>query len=221
MRLQDAPGPTSPITFHDLSSLSGELEVHDLSSDQWDDPVFPRFLKTHDFDRLKSSLPCRLIYVIRDPRDVMISGFSYYSKRRKKVFDGTLDDFCADRDFGIRAYNRHIVKHIDRVDLVLRYEDLIRDPITQLSRIFDLCNLPFDLDVAKMAAGRSNPKFVREIEETHSRPGHADNFKEDFRFVRDGRLYQWRSNMSDRLADWIWQHTSSELKAYYDRQASS
>lgn len=219
MRLQGAPGLASPVTFHDLSSLSGELEVHDLSSDQWNDPVFPRFIKTHNFDRLKPSPSCRLIYVIRDPRDVMLSGFSYYSKKRKKVFEGTLDDFCADREFGIWAYNRHIVKHIDRVDLVLRYEDLIRDPVVQLRRVFDLCDLPFELDTAKIAAERSNPQFVRGIEETHSRPGQAENFSADFFFVRDGRLDQWRSNMSDQLADWIWQHTSPELKTYYDGQS--
>jgi hypothetical protein len=98
-----------------------------------------------------------VIFLVRDPRDVIISSYFEVSLRshlfgenphenRQPMFEGGLSDFI-DREVGgfdtILAYYRIWAnnRHIPRGFLLVRYEDLKTNPQSELRRILDFLGL--------------------------------------------------------------------------------
>jgi hypothetical protein len=85
-----------------------------------------RFIKSHaGYNPLYS----KVIYLVRDPRDVMVS---YYAFARKLGwYNGSLHDMIKDPQFGIKAWVAHANSWLDETKPsvsfnVIRYEDLMR-----------------------------------------------------------------------------------------------
>ena len=91
----------------------------------------------------------RVLFLLRDPRDVVVSQYHQLSKRQGLV-DTDLSSFIRSEDGGlpciVKFYNEwleHI--HVTREHLILRYEDLKSDPFGQLKRLvafFGLSDIP-------------------------------------------------------------------------------
>jgi hypothetical protein len=90
-------------------------------------------------ERDKSSYAGKdVIFLVRDPRDTMISYYFQATKRRGR-FDGTPGEFLrhavGSLDTILAYYNvwaDH--RHVPRSFTLVRYEDLHRDPVTELER---------------------------------------------------------------------------------------
>jgi hypothetical protein len=70
----------------------------------------------------------KVVYITRDPRDVVVSCF-FQSTRRKSLFAGTISDFIRSDNYGIRkivTFNRiwHEASKVPDAFLLVRYEDL-------------------------------------------------------------------------------------------------
>lgn len=97
----------------------------------------PRIMKSHE--RFDSAYP-RVIYLVRDGRDVAVS---YYNlSRTLGGFEGAFSDFLerflsgAGLPFG--SWASHVESWLDGLDpkrLLIRYEDLHRDPAVVLGRV--------------------------------------------------------------------------------------
>ncbi len=88
----------------------------------------------------------QIILLIRDPRDVTVSGY-FHSKKRIKIFDGNLSDFIRNERHGISkvlAFNELAVRSLCYASryLVLRYEDLRARPINLLNQIMRFVGFP-------------------------------------------------------------------------------
>lgn len=131
-------------------------------------PGLPRISVVHD-DRPMLKAPEELetnkgryrdkkvIFLVRDPRDVVVSSYFEMSKRgqlfgrnpyesRQAVFEGSLEEFAHRRTGGIATIlkyyniweaNRHIPKDF----LLVRYEDMQRDAASELRRALDFIGL--------------------------------------------------------------------------------
>lgn len=81
----------------------------------------------------------KVILLIRDPRDVMVSYYSHLSKRDEK-YDGTISEFVRDKKVGIEkllAFNNLWLenKHLLQDLLIIQYEDLRKESAEVLSKI--------------------------------------------------------------------------------------
>ena len=98
---------------------------------------FGSFVKTH-------SLPLpyhrRVIYLMRNPLDTMVSYFNYCGLEK---WNGDFTRFLNDSNYGISAYLKHVESWLgnDRAirAFVLRYEDLVSNPLDCLRQIFMNC----------------------------------------------------------------------------------
>ncbi len=89
----------------------------------------------------------KVIFLVRDPRDVVVSHFHQVTKRAKNPFVfNSISDFVRDENLG---FNRIIYYYnlwcksrcVPKDFLLIRYEDLIKDGIIELKKISDFLSL--------------------------------------------------------------------------------
>ena len=103
----------------------------------------PRLIKTHNYfdHRYK-----RIIYVVRDPRDVMLSYYNFQKKYRQindnvpleKYVDNFVNGTLGSEGWGSWYENVAswvMTRHKDPNFLLLRYEDMIQDTLRELRKI--------------------------------------------------------------------------------------
>ena len=206
-----------PVDFYNLGSVLPECKKDDLESFQWSGAPLPRFVKTHEFLHENSfySAP-RTIYILRDPRDTMISYFHYASKRKSNRFTGTFTEFVNDPEFGIKAYNLHVREWYDRANWVFLYEDLMTSPLDCFKKLLaELAPGLVSDEVLELAIAQSSSDRLKQIEAKQSRPGQNQNFDEDFRFVRNSSIGQWKQDLNQNESDYIIKLASNTLKRLY------
>jgi hypothetical protein len=81
----------------------------------------------------------KVILLVRDPRDVMVSYYSHLSKRDKK-YKGSISEFIRDEKVGIKKLlafnnlwidNQHFLKEL----LIIKYEDIRRETAINLKKV--------------------------------------------------------------------------------------
>lgn len=211
-------GAKKPVDFYSLGQIMPECLKDDLTSFEWHGGKLPRLVKTHQLFESHSlySLP-KALYLLRDPRDTMISFYYYASKRKSHRYSGTFEDFIADPKMGIPAYNQHIDSWLDRASWVFKYEDMMQSANLCFRHFIDGFDADLPDAVLENAISFSRPTKVKELEQTLSRPNHQQNFDNDFTFVRDAGVSQWKDKLSRELSKAIWDQCSPSLQALYDR----
>jgi hypothetical protein len=94
--------------------------------------------------------------LVRDPRDVVVSSY-FQASRRMHAFSGSLPEFVRDPCFGIRSIAAAFAawdaaRRVPRDFLLLRYEELQRDPEAGLRALLALMGLGEPQDAAVAAA---------------------------------------------------------------------
>jgi len=197
-----------PVTFSNIESRIPEIYFNR------DRPMRqlprPRLLKSHEC--FQPHYP-RVIYVVRDPRDVAIS-FYHHNVKARNIPDGyPMESFVPrfiagefDRKFG--SWRDNVLSWITlrgkkETFLLLRYEDMKADTPGSLLRIgafLELCGLR-DIDCAPQALRRaielSSPERMRELEK---REGGKWVLTKDTRsdkpFVRSAKAGGWKAQLT-------------------------
>ena len=206
----------SYIDFYNLGEVMPEKGKSNLQEEWKFSNIFPRIIKTHEFYSV-SEKGKSVVYLVRDPRDVMVSYFYYVKNRLKNSFEGELEEFVHSDDFGMRALNAHAEGWIKNADYIIKYEELMCDSLSVFSKLFSYLNVAFSEAILKESISLSSPARMKFIERKFSRPNHSLNFKKDFRFVRDARVYQWKDSLSKKLANEIYSMSSELLKVHYEK----
>ncbi len=153
----------------------------------------PRITKTHLSCRVVTRWPGKFIYVVRDGKDVLVSYFHLVLKyvNPSLTFDRFFDDFMSGRvQYG--SWFRHVSEWMafpetDRL-LVLRYEDLVRNPDSEIDRLTSFLGWSVTPDQRGIARDRCQFTCMRTLEgkfEPISSPVPSDG--QTGRFFRQGR----------------------------------
>ncbi len=162
----------------------------------------PRIIKSHDcFD---PRYP-RVIYVVRDPRDVVVSQYHYHRKLKKIEDDSPLEKFvtrflagqtCPHGSWGQNVVSWLATREGDPGFLLLRYEDMLADTLEELGKIVAFVGLSRTPEQIAQAVERSSAKRMRKLEESQTEKCElTKGSRTDLRFVRAASSGGWRSEL--------------------------
>jgi hypothetical protein len=167
----------------------------------------PRVIKSHEcFD---PRYP-RVIYIARDPRDVVISQYHYHRKCRK-IEDGyPMEQFverflggrtCPHGSWGEHASTWLATRRNDPRFLLLRYEDMVSDIRGELAKIASFLGISASPELLSQAAERSSADRMRKLEQAQSQLTRlTKDSRKDLSFVRAASSGSWKSSLTPEFA---------------------
>jgi Sulfotransferase domain len=157
-----------------------------------------RLIKSHEpYAGPQKRVYRKAIYLVRDGRDVAIS--YYYMAQRRRWYEGDLRQFLSSfLGPGVDGYgpwHEHVKSWLDSPLgesgslLVLRYEDLLEDPVPGLCSAMEFLGRPVPREQAEEAARAYSAERMRE-RERQSR-FHEKQKRRDIMFVRTAGSGDW------------------------------
>lgn len=157
-----------------------------------------RLVKTHEpAGRFPARLRPRVVYLVRDGRDVAISYFHHLNRRGAgwADFDAFLPEFLAGTVGPYGPWQDHVQGWLARVHaagptaVVIRYEDMLEDAVTAVGSAARAIGMPLDPDRLSAAVEANSAERMRSRESSSTRL--TDGVKA-VPFVRAARAGQWR-----------------------------
>jgi hypothetical protein len=193
-----------PITFANVENRLPSLYVHSDRKLR----KLPRILKSHDcFDPRYRTV----IYIVRDPRDVLVSAYHYgvklgvvpenwgIEKFIPSLVDGSFDSgMLVNPRFGSWYENvaSWLAMKDNRKFLLLRYEDMLEDPERELVKVADFLGLATTPERLARAVKLSSADHMRGLEKQQAAEwALTKNTRSDMTFVRKARAGNWRSEL--------------------------
>lgn len=136
------------------------------------------------------------VYLVRDGRDVMVSYYHYCIGRGK--FEGSFSEFLRSvrpTVFGKWNWSEHVTGALDRIQdcpgsgIVIRYEDMLVEPVQALRKVASLCQIPVS-DEKALSEAVDSASFAR-LKKMERTDGGLKAETRDF--FRQGSAGQWRS----------------------------
>jgi len=171
----------------------------------------PRVLKSHEPHDPRYP---RIVYLIRDPRSVLVSYRSYVEKMGDK--NHTLED-CArilfDRGRFVGTWQEHVggwvgasQKSAERV-LILRYEDIWLSPEREVERLAKFLGLEPRPELVSRSVAASSFDSMKRLESEAGEAWEVTSRSErkDIPFVRSGEVAEWMGVLGAHkdLREWI------------------
>lgn len=185
----------------------------------------PRVLKSHEcFD---PRYP-RVIYIVRDPRDVAVS-FYFYNVKVRVIPDGySMEKFVA------RWMSAKVVDYADRVGnwqdhvlswirlrqgkpgfVLVRYEDLLKDPEKTLVELAPFVGIVPTPERIERAVRLSSVSHMQSLEEKQAQEWiTTKGTRQDIPFVRSAKAGEWRKRLPPgavKMLEDAWGATIKEL----------
>ena len=197
--------PEQSINFANLPRLIPDFNGGGTKRD-FDRMARPRMIKSHGcFD---PRYP-RVIYIVRDPRDVAVSQYHYHRKRRKIEDDLPIERFVArfltgeswdNASWGQNVLTWVGIREGDPRFLLLRYEDMIADTSRELRKVTAFLGLDVTDEQIARAVERSSAGKMRKMEQEQSdKSGLTKGSRKDLAFVRTASAGGWRSELPSPL----------------------
>lgn len=154
----------------------------------------------------------RVILLVRDPRDIVVSWYLHVTHRQARQYDGDIGDFVRD-PFGSLAsllafYDAWAAQQATDQVLLVRYEDMQADAAHELRRVLDFVGLErAGDDVVRRAVERASFDRLQKAERTGKYKGRAlttntAHDAESFK-VRRGKVGGYVDYLSDADVGYI------------------
>jgi hypothetical protein len=209
------------VTFANLDDLVPSIY-------SWPDRILrqrPRILKSHEY--FDPRYP-KVIYIVRDPRDVAVSFYFYNLKVR------VLPDGYPMEDFVKRFVAATIVDYADRFGnweenvmswvrmrkgnenfCLVRYEDLLSDPVGELKRASLMLGIEPTPERIERAIKLSSAQHMHSLEKLQwNKWMTTKDTRQDIPFVREAKSGGWRERLSEasvRIIEEAWGTSMQEL----------
>jgi hypothetical protein len=162
----------------------------------------PRIIKSHyPFQHAYQ----RVIYVVRDPRDVVLSQYHYQIKRGVLEMGAPIEPFvsrflagevCPYGSWGENVSSWLAARKTNPNFVLIRYEDLLRQTSTELARMARLLNIEPMADRIALAVERSTADRMRQLEKVEgSRWASTKGTRQDMSFIRAAKDRQWKTGL--------------------------
>jgi len=146
----------------------------------------------------------KVIFLVRDPRDVIVSHFHQVTKRAKNPFIfNSISEFVKDDILGfkriIHFYNLWYYQQQKPTDfLLIKYEDLLENGVQTLSEITSFLNISITTNNLQEIYHQSSSDKMRKKEKANQLEGFNDFGKSrDQLKVRNARIGGYKSELSE------------------------
>ncbi|KAK2578161.1 hypothetical protein KPH14_001357 [Odynerus spinipes] len=169
----------------------------------------PRFIKTHmPFDLLPNLLDsgCKVVYVARNPKDMVVSWYNFYKDMKELSFQGSFEDFCEYfmKDLCIYSpYWKHLKdawaeRHRPNL-LYIFYEELKNDMPGTIKRVAEFFGKSYsDEQIAKLADHLQIDNFRKNPMVNSPAPKKYEALKPSL-FIRQGKVGGWKELFTPEL----------------------
>jgi len=197
--------PQKPVTFLNIEQIVPEPDLQ--SRNFFRKCPRPRVMKSHHpFDpRYK-----RMVYIVRDPRDVALSQYHFQMKRGVLKAGTPLEEFAQrfvrgeTSDHGSWGQNVGswlITRYHTPGFLLLRYEDLKERPEEELAKVAELFGITADRELLAKAVELSSADRMRKLEKLQAdKWALTKRTRKDLSFVRSAVAGGWRSGLPPAAA---------------------
>jgi len=195
--------PDDPVTFAELESRIPE--IYDVTDRALRAFPRPRIIKSHEsFDpRYK-----KILYVVRDPRDVLLSYYEFQLKRRVITEDYSLENFVprfieSELEPKTGSWRDHVVSWTatrggQKNFLFLRYEDMLANPQNAANKIAVFLGLDPSPERISRAVDLSSADHMRDLEKQQAGQWkETKNTRQDKPFVRKAISGGWKSALPE------------------------
>ncbi len=166
----------------------------------------PRFIKSHQYFHPRYR---KVVYIVRDPRDVALSYYDFQRKYRH-IEDGYplvrfISDFVAGRMISASwgTWRENVGSWISAREgcadfLLLRYEDMLADTLNQTSRLAEFLGLAPTSSLLQPAIEKSAADHMRELERMQGKQWISTKGKRtDIPFVRGATSGGWKTKLPE------------------------
>lgn len=165
----------------------------------------------------RSQLPDKLpiIVMVRDPRDVLVSGY-FHATRHKGRFSGSLSDFIDDPDYGmpkmISYLNGWATGLSGRRHHIVSYENLSAVPVKEIEGILNFLGCEIKPAVVQAAVDAGQFERMQEMEVAEGIPAHEyDRTDLQSMRMRKGLVGGFREYLNDEEIARIEAYCSRDL----------
>jgi len=181
-------------------------DIHNSRYLPQDTSLFPgyRFIKSHSTHH---PFYHKVIYLIRDPRAVLVSYHKYIKGIQRNP--GDLSAFIRSKRYGIDAWVNHVNSWIDDISyekriVYIRYEDLHDNTEQCVSNLYHHLGLSIPKDVIAHAVAQSSLQNMKE-REAQWKAGDIkyNSGQSEFNFVGEGKKKKFMDVLSQTDLDYI------------------
>ena len=202
--------PDKSVTFANIEQLIPDAEAQ--SSRYMKRVRSPRVIKSHQYFDHRY---CKVIYIVRDPRDVAVSYYQFARKYRSVQDGSSLESFVSDfvrgrlnsaswGTWGENVGTWTAARHGKESFLLLRYEDLIAGATIELKRLAQFLGIDVSLQHLLDAVNRSSADRMRDLEKTQSDTWvSTKNKRNDIPFIGPASTGNWKAKLTDRSVEEI------------------
>jgi hypothetical protein len=194
-------GITREVNFYNINDFVPD--IHSSRTLSGDIRFFPwhRTIKSHSaFNPFYQ----KVIYLVRDPRDVMVS--YYFFLKGLGDFDGSLSELIHSRLLGITAWCKHVQSWIESTPVsvnidFIRYEDLKADTRNVLNRVYQHLGYKIPDDILAESIEVASFENMKKLEKFYDFGG--DMRFPDLEFVRKGQSAGYKLDLSEEDINYI------------------
>ena len=168
-------------------------------------------LKTHsqfaivnDVPLIEVNISMAVIYIIRDPRDVVLSGIHHFDLSIDKMIDFMNNNYAYNistegmvREW-LGDWNHHVLSWVDlfpKKKIILRYEDLLAEPARNFSMIAE--NLGITSDKKRIDKAIEFSSF-KKMKANEAKKGFLERPEHVATFFRTGKSGEWADKLSKK-----------------------
>jgi len=193
--------PNETVDFRNIDRLLPSVAAQ--SRRQLRNMVRPRLIKSHEYFDARYQ---NVIYVVRDPRDVVRSQYRFFLKRGK-IDEGYSMDLYVDRflkgdlntygSWGENVGSWLAAQHGGRKRfLLLRYEDMLSKTADELAKVADFLGLKVSPEHLSRCVEQGSADRMRELEKKDGGTSVVAAGRRDVPFVGAAKAGGWKSGLS-------------------------
>jgi hypothetical protein len=200
--------PAQQVTFANIERHTPDCEA--MSNRYMKRVPRPRIIKSHQWFDLRYR---RVIYLVRDPRDVVISQYHFHRKRNLIADQFPLSEyvsrFLAGQTCFYGSWGEHVAswlatRHGQSGFLLVRYEDMLDNTARELSKVASFLGLTTSERLIMQAVERSSADTMRKLEKAQAQLfTSTKGTRQDIPFVRTAKAGGWRAELAEECAQQI------------------
>ncbi len=177
--------------------------------------------RDHGYPTISVKASVGVIYIVRDPRDVVISAADHYGLTMDQAIEMMNDKKARGRGMAGSTVHELMGSWSDHVRswtgwkhtplLVLRYEDMLADPYGQLGGVARKVGIT--LDEARIRRAVEFSSFEK-LQAQEAETGFVEKSVNSQRFFRSGRAGTWRETLTADQAAAIERHHAEQMRRF-------